>query len=342
MPAQYDLVAIGDIVVDEFIKLHEATVHCKVNHEECEICMSFGDKIPFEFAQLIAAVGNSANAAVAAAKLGLSSAHVTNMGDDQYGKECLATLTTAHVGTEFAHIHPGRPTNHHYVLWYEDDRTILVKHEAYPYTMPDVNDPKWIYLTSLGESSLDFHKEIDAYLQSHPSVKLAFQPGTYQMRFGTDVLKGIYQRTEVFFCNREEAARILKINEENIQALIAGLHALGPKIVVVTDGPEGAYASDGAQAWFMPKYPDPQPPYERTGAGDAFSSTFTAALALGLDVQTALKWAPINSMAVVQKVGAQAGLLTRQELEALLAKAPTDYHPRPLPLQTQTPANANS
>ena len=45
---------------------------------------------------------------------------------------------------------------------------------------------------------------------------------------------------------------------------------LGPKIVVITDGNKGAYAYNGDEAWFMPPYPDPKPPYERTGAGDAF------------------------------------------------------------------------
>jgi len=78
----------------------------------------------------------------------------------------------------------------------------------------------------------------------------------------------------------------------------------------------------------MRAYPDPKPPYERTGAGDAFSSTVTAALALGLDLKEALRWGPVNSMSVVQQVGAQAGLLTRQAIEELLIKAPADYQPK--------------
>lgn len=78
----------------------------------------------------------------------------------------------------------------------------------------------------------------------------------------------------------------------------------------------------------MPPYPDPAPPFERTGAGDAFSSTFTAALALGKSIEEALLWAPINSMSVVQKIGAQEGLLTPVEIQGWLDKAPEDYKPR--------------
>jgi sugar/nucleoside kinase (ribokinase family) len=77
----------------------------------------------------------------------------------------------------------------------------------------------------------------------------------------------------------------------------------------------------------MPPYPDPAPPYERTGAGDAFASTFVAALIKGSNLEGALQWAPINSMNVVQHVGAQEGLLTEKDLGELLAKAPEWYKP---------------
>ena len=98
-------------------------------------------------------------------------------------------------------------------------------------------------------------------------------------------------------------------------------------MVVITDGPSGAYASNGDKRLKMPLYPDIAPPYERTGAGDAFASTFIAALANGEDMEGALMWAPINSMSVVQKVGAQEGLLTKRELQDYLSKAPEWYRP---------------
>ena len=75
----------------------------------------------------------------------------------------------------------------------------------------------------------------------------------------------------------------------------------------------------------MPMYPDPAPPVDRTGAGDSFSSTFTAAIALGLSPSEALAWGPINSMSVVQHIGAQKGLLTREKIEEYLKNAPEDY-----------------
>ena len=185
-------------------------------------------------------------------------------------------------------------------------------------------------MSSLGEHSLDFHNILEGYLKSHPAVKLAFQPGTFQMKLGWEKLKYFYERSDIFFCNIQEAQRILGTTDEDIKKLLHFVNRIGPKTVVITDGPQGAYALHEGISWSMAIYPDPKPPFERTGAGDAFSSTFAVALALGLSIEDALKWAPINAMAVVQKIGAREGLLTRRELEEFLKKAPIGYRPKPI------------
>ena len=325
---KYDFVAIGDTTTDAFIRIKDASVNCDINREHCKICLNFGDKVPYESVTVIPAVGNSPNAAVSAARLGLKSALVANIGKDIQGQECLDALAKQGVSAEYIKAHPGKKTNYHYVLWYEDDRTILIKHESFNYSLPKIDPPGWMYLSSLGENAVAFHDEIEKYLKNNPQVNLAFQPGTFQMKLGIKNLAGIYARTKVFFCNKEEAERILSLPFSDIKVLLRGIRALGPKIVVITDGPLGAYAYDeNDKMWKMPIYPDPKPPFERTGAGDAFSSTFTVALALGLSVTDALLWGPVNSMSVVQQIGAQAGLLNRPELEKLLADAPDYYHP---------------
>lgn len=45
---QYDFVAIGDIVTDAFIKIKDAAVHCNLKNDTCELCVRYGDKVPFE------------------------------------------------------------------------------------------------------------------------------------------------------------------------------------------------------------------------------------------------------------------------------------------------------
>lgn len=323
----FDFVAIGDITTDAFIKIKDAHVTCSIDNTKCEICMKFADKVPFESATEVRAVGNSANASVSAARLGLRSALVSDLGNDTNGRDCLSELSKNNVSSKHISVHRNMETNYHYVLWYENERTILVNHKEYPYSLPKIKAPKWMYLSSLASNSFDYHLEIIAFLKAHPETKLAFQPGTFQMKLGKEKLADLYTLSEVFICNVEESQRILGSTETNLKNLLTAIRALGPKIVLITDGPKGAYMDDGANQYFMPIYPDPKPPYERTGCGDAFASTFVTALSLGKTPIEALMWAPINPMSVVQYVGAQEGLLNRAALEKYLADAPTHYKP---------------
>jgi ribokinase len=325
---QIDFLAIGDTVTDAFIRLKEAEVHCKVNTNDCELCMRFGDKIPFESVKVVKAVGNAANAAVSAARLGLRSALVSNLGADQNGKECLAELQRNRVVTSYVKSHKGQPTNYHFVLWYDVDRTILVNHVDYDYQFPKVSTPKWIYLTSLASTTFPYHIQIADYIQAHPEVKLAFQPGTFQMKLGLEKLERIYKQTEVFFVNVEEAQRILSTSSRDLKVLLKTLAEYGPKLVVITDNTEGAYMFDGDHYYHIPMYPDPRPAFERTGCGDAFASTFISALAMGKTPLEAFLWAPVNPMSVAQFVGAQEGLLTLDQLEWWIKRAPGDYKPK--------------
>lgn len=248
------------------------------------------------------------------------------IGNDDIGKGNLEELTHNGVKIDLMQTVPGMSSNYHYVLWYSVERTILVKHTEFPYAFPmNLPAPKWIYLSSLASNSTDYHVQIAEYLEAHPEVKLAFQPGTFQMKLGTELLGSIYKHTEVFFCNKEEAQRILGTdNEHDACVLMEGLNKLGPKIVVVTDGIKGAYARDiDGSCYFMPVYP--HDPYERTGAGDAFASTVATFLCKGNTLAEALTYAPINAMSVTLQVGAQKGLISEEKIMEYLQNAPEDY-----------------
>jgi sugar/nucleoside kinase (ribokinase family) len=328
MNEQYDFIAIGDILTDAFIKLDKdsADVSIDMDTGRQTLHMPFGSKLPYSDVEVINAVGNSPNAAVSAKRLGLRTALVANLGQDRNGKDCLEALRHEGVDTEYVKLHEGKETNYHYVLRYGAERTILIKHEKFPYTLPDFGvPPRFIYFSSVGEHGIPFHHEIAKYVKDNPSTKLVFQPGTFQIKIGKEELKDLYAVTEIFFCNKEEAQTILGTDTQDVPTLLRGIRDIGPKVPVITDGPNGAFALDGETAWYMPMYPDPKEPIDRTGAGDSFSSTFTSALILGCDVKTALAWGPINSMSVVQYIGAQEGLLTRAQIETYIKNAPSDY-----------------
>jgi len=321
------VLAIGDIFTDAFIKLNEDVARVDTDPDGSKrISLPLGNKPPYDDVEIVKAVGPSPNAAVSMARLGLRPSLLAFMGDDQTGKEAQEYLQSEGISSELLSFAKGMKTNYYYVLRYGAERTILVKNEDYEYKWKEPSEePEWIYLSLLSDKSWQLHEDLLQYLNDYPNVKLAFQPGTFHFKWGKDKLSGIYRRSYIVMMNREEAVDVTGRSYDSIRELANGLHDLGPHIVVITDGPNGSYASYDWKLVTIPNYPDPAPPLDRTGAGDAFASTIVAGLALGESMDTALTWAPINSMSVVQKLGAQAGLLPIDEIKKFLADAPEDY-----------------
>lgn len=321
---QYDFMAIGDVTTDAFIDLKNAHVWNDAGVEK--ICMNFGDKIEYEKVDIVHGVGNAGNAAVSAARLGLNTALYTFIGNDENGKAGMKAWKADGVQTELVNVSDEYSTHYHFVLRHEAERTILVKHQPWAYAIPKFETaPKWIYFSSVGEHGEYYHHELAKYVKKS-GIKLAFQPGTFQIQLSADgKINDLYKVSELFFCNKEEAQRILQMDTNDMVELVNAMHKFGPNIAIITDGPRGAFAGDGKNVYHVPMYPDPAPPVDRTGAGDSFSSTVTAMLSLGMSLPEAIMRGPINSMNVVQHVGAQTGLLSRDSLEEMLLNAPESY-----------------
>lgn len=326
------VLCIGDIISGAFITLDEDYANVITDDNGYKrLSFEMGAKLPYKKLDEVKAVECSPNAAVSMSRLGLSVSLMAWLGDDKVGQEMIDYLKHEGVDTDDLAVEAGMKSNYHFYLRYGADRTKLQRFEDYSYQWHEpAQKPDWLYLGVLGEKTWPLHEAILQYLDANPDVNLAFQPGMYHLIWGAEKLAPFYKRANIVVLNREEAAKVTGKDREDIPALIAALHDLGIHVVVITDGPNGAYASDGQQTLFMPIYPDPKEPLDRTGAGDAFASTLTAALAMGETLETALTWAPVNSMNVSQYIGAQEGLLTKDKLSELLQAAPDDYKAKTL------------
>lgn len=321
--ANLDFVAVGDTVVDDFIKLKDAHVTCRIDKEDCEICMRFGDKVPFESSTVVYGVGNAANAAVAAARLGLKTGFVTNFGKDLHGDKILEAHRKEGIDTTYEKQHEGAPTNYHYVLWYGDERTILINHYAYKYEFPmDLPEPKILYFSSIAGGTENYHDDVATYLESHPDTFFCFQPGTFQIKLGAERLKRLYARAHLLVVNKEEAQRILGLpdTEDDVPMLLERLHKLGARVVIISDDVRGAYALENGERTHLEMYKDKKPPIEKTGAGDAFTSTTCVLYATGTPLKDAMLRGMVQASQVVQDIGAQRGLKSRTEIETILLR----------------------
>jgi sugar/nucleoside kinase (ribokinase family) len=322
---KYDVLSLGPVRMDVFVGLpeEEVTEVCSMDKKRCMIELGFGEKIAVK-SMTFAVGGNAGNNAVGVTRLGLKAALVGAVGDGWTDKQAVEILRSEGVETKYVEVKPGQ-MGFGVVINYQGERTILsyYSHSICCWPEDTMLLADWVYLTSMGEGYEDFYKQAVEWAKSH-GARIAFNPGTRQLKAGLEHLRYAYEGAEVLFVNREEAALLLQGNLDdqapttNIKELLAGLRDAGPKVVVITDGGGGSYAYDGQKYLYMPIVPATV--VERTGAGDAFGSGFLAAYISGKPIEECLKWGTVNSASVLGFVGPQAGLLTPEKMEKWLER----------------------
>lgn len=308
----FDLISIGDSTIDTLMEIHDAEVNCTIHKERCVFCINYADKIPVhQFTRTVA--GNAANNAVGGSRLGLKTAIYTHMGDDDQGNWIRAKLIAEGVSPKYIKKDKDDDslTNASTVINFKGERTILVYHAPRTYKLPPLGRAAWAYYTSVSKDHLRLNREVVAWVRRN-KVKLAHNPGTFQLKAGYAKMKQVLKVSEILFVNKEEAARIVGA-QHSVRHYLMALHARGPKIVVITDGPNGSFAFDGKSFYQMGIVKAPV--VERTGAGDSFASAFVAARHYGKTIPEAMCWGSLNSASVIGKIGPQAGLLTKKEIE---------------------------
>jgi sugar/nucleoside kinase (ribokinase family) len=318
---QPDLLSIGDGTLDAFMTPMETETLCRVDTKECYIAFSYGEKIPVKNLEFSIG-GNAANNAVGVKRLGVNAGIVLTLGDDSVGNLIIDRLKGEGVDVTYVVQQPGTGSNYSSIINYQGERTIFTYHAPRSYEFP-VQLPKahWVYLTSMGESFRPFYNHMVEWLTKNPEVKLAFNPGSWQMRSEDGEVAKILSLSHLVFVNREEAEKLTNFGESNgkEKALLEALSQKGPKICVVTDGGNGVFASNG-QTFFKCGIL-PVDAYERTGAGDSFGSGCLAAIIKGKTLDEALIWGTVNSASVIGYIGSQKGLLRDVDLPVWLDRA---------------------
>ena len=316
-----DLLSVGDANLDVFIVPSESESLCNIDTKECLIAFSYADKIPVRNLEF-AVGGNSANNAVGVKRLGVNVGSVLTLGDDSNGIQIIEKLKKENIDLTYVIQQPATLSNFNVVVSYTGERTIFTYHAPRSYEFP-VQLPKvpWVYLTSMGESYRPFYNHITEWLVRNPEIKLAFNPGSWQLRGGIKEIGNVFKLSHIVFVNKQEAEKLtgFETKDSVTKELLMALSGLGPKISVITDGGNGAYAFDGHR--FLHCGVLPMDAYERTGAGDAFGSGFLSAVIKGKTLEEALIWGTVNSASVIGYTGAQRGLLTEDDMSTWVDRA---------------------
>lgn len=316
-----DLLTVGDIKLDTFIVVPDASVMCGVRLPDCKLCIAYGKKIPVT-AMTSEIAGSAPNVAVGVAKFQKKTGVISVMGNDDIHVHAKHFLKRHKVSTAHVVGKPGLHSSAATVLTYKGESTQFVDHADVEYRLPNtVKRSTWVHISELGSGYEKlFHDAIA--VKKHHKTLISFNPGTIQLQEKKSILFDVLRVTNILFLNMNEARALLAITfEESIHGIVTSLRNLGPSIVVVTDGAHGAYAFNGTSLLFIPIFPGKH--IEATGAGDAFSSGFLGAMFHELSVAEALKFGSVNASSVIGSVGPTAGLKTFNELKKILAGHPT-------------------
>lgn len=303
---------IGDVSVDQFLEVDEqdTSLLCDLHHENCKISFSYGEKIPvkeyhFGFG------GSALNTAVGFSRLELKTSIAAVLGDNIDSKHALTFLSKENIDTSASKLHG--QTNRSSIILFKGERTIFSYHAPRDYSTLDISDTDWIYFASATEGSQVLAKM--AIEKAKGGTRLAFNPGSWQLTH-FEHFEPLAKECTVLILNKSEADIIF--GNGNIKNQLSKVLSLGAKIAVITDGTNGAYAAAADKFLHLEVFPSKI--VDSTGAGDSFSSGVMGGLIYTQSLEESLKWGMLNSSSVIEKIGANEGLMKKSEIIDKLKK----------------------
>jgi len=313
----YDVIVIGSNTIDAFVYTdkNESISIKNIQGEETFISYPLGSKLLINELDFYTG-GGGTNVSVCLSRMGLKTAYIGKIGNDNNGKVILEELKKEKIDFlgEISSL-PNDKTGYSVVLdSIEHNRTILTFRGANDtLNFSKINlgklQTKWFYFATMIDKSFETLEKIADYANKN-NIKIIFNPDNALCEKGAGFLKNILQNTEILVLNNEETS--LLVGKNNPVINLKKLRNLGPKIVIITDGKNPINCIDFDNNHYV-IYPLDIKVVETTGAGDSFSSTFLAGLFKENDIEFALKLAIINSHSVLKYKGAKNKLLFYDE-----------------------------
>lgn len=312
-----DVVCIGSVALDLFFRDECLTLKKK------RFFLAIGGKYVVEY--FIEGVGGGGgNIAVGLSRAGFSCSLWSEIGTGGVSKLIKETLASEKVNLDLLEQREGFANISCILLSPRGERTII-NHRSHETKLnfdskkkEYIKKAKLLFLGNMPELSLEFKENILKFAKDS-SVSTAVNFGVKDCRQGLKKLQKLLSLSDFVIVNRYELADILGTPANELLLGSADYHTkLGLQenaILVVTDGEFGSYAQS-KDGWVKEKAIRVEKVVDATGAGDAFTSGFLAALLTKKKLNEALQIGAKNSASVIQIVNAQAGLLTREKLFA--------------------------
>ena len=268
--------------------------------------------------------GKGNNQAIAAARCGAEVAIIGRIGDDLFAQPVLDTLAANGITSDYVTRDPEVGTGTAMIIVEPGGQnSIIVTPRANLRLMPKhIEVAREAFRgAAIVLAQLEVHiltVLAAARLAREVGARFLFNPAPAP----TEALpEELLRLTSIIAPNEVEAQQLTGIPTSDHEGAVQAARALlerGPEDVILTLGARGALWVNHTHTEMIPSFPVQQ--VDATAAGDAFCGALAAALAEGLAMPTALRWASAAGALAVTKLGASPSLPTRAEVEALVAR----------------------
>lgn len=258
--------------------------------------------------------GKGANQAVAMAKLGATVEIFGCVGDDSNGQKMIENFKNNNVETKHLKIAKGIPTGIAIITLGDDDNTIVVVKGAN-------NEVDKEYIDSIKEYLFEYDMVVlqhEIPLETvHYVIELCNEKGiptVLNPAPAEDVPMEIVDKVSYITPNEHEVGLIFG-EDKSLEELLKKY----PQKLIVTLGSEGVTTAIDKDT--ILKVPARKANIVDTvGAGDTLNGAFCVRIAEGDNMEAALKYANTAASLSIEKLGAQSGMPTKEEVEAASTK----------------------
>ena len=314
----YDVICFGSATVDIFVNTGDKLFRRPPPHKKGCITVPFGDKIVVSDVRFDVG-GGGTNTAVAFSRMGFRTAWMGKLGQGESTQKIVNCLRKEKVKVLVDKRSQEEPGVSIILDAKGHDRTVLT-HKGCNNDISWSDVPvrklktRWIYCSSMMDHAFRTQENVCLYAKRH-KINVMYNPSLYTTKKGRAYLARMLKCTTILSLNKEEAEQLVS---GSIEQMAEKLSLLGPQIVIITNGAEGAYAYDRKHFYFVKG--QPVKVVESTGAGDAFSSGFLSGFIKTGSMELALRFGVVNAQSVIQHFGAKNVLLTEKQAYAIMHK----------------------
>lgn len=320
MTTQKTILTVGSLNMDEVVQVERLPV--------------MGETLLGAGSLRLVPGGKGANQAVAMARLGASVSMAGRVGRDPFGEHLLTALTADGVNTSLVVVDEQEASGVAFIfLSPTGDNAIVVAAGANMRVGEDPAQMERIFaaLPNAGALVLQLEIPLETVKRLITAGHQAGVPVVLNLAPAQALPLELLRQVEVLVVNETEASFVRDTLAGELapgpviqglaeaELLALNLHRQGIARVVITLGAQGAVLVCQGSAVHVA--PPPVQVVDTTAAGDCFAGAFTVALSEGQSPEQALRFAVYASALKVTKFGAQSGLPTRAEAEALLGSA---------------------